>query len=163
MRRKFGNRFRLLGSVTAILFALAVPSQASAWTLQETDNWGFWDYTGARVWTQGTVKWYRDFPSGKAYLQPAWAYQAKSGCTWVKVSFNYATGSVSWPPAGTPSSTSDGWLRRCMAAGRWLSFAGQTYASATLTSTTVCIAFSPSYAPNQRVYQACKKMYRGFG
>jgi len=128
------------------------------------DSWGFWDYTGSRVWTQGHADWYRSslvYASGT--LNNAWVYQAYSGCLWLKVTWFTASGSVSWPPSGTVNRTTDGWLRRCQAPGTWFNFSGVNHPSSlTLYAVSVCVGYSPSYSPGLRKYEACTKKNAGF-
>lgn len=96
------------------------------------------------------VRWYRD----DRLLLPA-VYRGeyrpgsvvrlnRSGCVYARITWHTVTGTASWPPSASGSTTSDGWYRRCGRAGTSISLAGQAYASSSLYKTCLNIGYSPS-------------------
>lgn len=160
------KKLALLAGIVAAMAMAVAPAQASAWTVYDQDTYGFWDRTGSRVAAYGTANWARS-PSWvhiRVNHSPLRVKQFHRGCLFVRVNYNKIIGSVSWPPSGTVGSTSDGWLRRCLAPGSILNLDGLGHpASAALVSTTVCIGFAPAWDPTIRRHDACQKVTAGYG
>jgi hypothetical protein len=171
-RRHPARRGRRL---TAAFIALAVLAGAfgvfnarradAAYSHYHTDRFAFWDGSGAKVYAAGYVDWYKD-----GWLTPVYRGQYRTnnssyvildapGCLWAKVSFHTVTGTASWPPSGSTSTTSDGYYRKCGAKGTYIWLGGIAYASHTLHASTLCIGFSYSGSPTIRRFQACDKMW----
>ncbi len=120
-----------LGATSAVL-AVAPPAQA-AYTYWATDSFNFHSSNSA-VQAWGNLNWFKD-PRG--WYQPtiyrgqydAYVQLRTAGCLYAKVDIKHASGTVSWPPSGTSSTTSDGWYRRCGAAGTYISLVGVASAS----------------------------------
>lgn len=163
--RRFGRILSLLAAVVAsfaMVAGLATPASA-AYSLTNTDRWGFWDASGSGVYTAGSLSWYKD-----GYLAPvyrgqinngSWVALQKRGCLWVKISFTNLTGSVSWPPSASANTVSDGYYRTCGERGTGVYLNGVAHASRTLMSAVICIGYSNYATYTLRRYESCQRMW----
>jgi hypothetical protein len=142
--RKF--RTFLVGLAAFALVSGGAPAANAAYTYIHTDYYNFYSSNNA-VHANGHVNWYKD---PRSIIEPAifrgeysgWVQLQVAGCLYAKVTWYTVTGSVSWPPAGSVGSTSDGWYRRCGYAGAWIDLTGQAHASSTLLRTCLSVGFS---------------------
>jgi len=140
----------------------AAPASADTGYIRySTDSYSFSSSNG-RAQAVGTVKWYK---AARTLLPDVYRGEytggvtlTRTGCLYAKIRWIKVTGTVSWPPSGGTSTTSDGYYKRCGAAGTKLSLTGQAYASTTLIRTCLDIGYSSS-AANPRSYQATHCMF----
>lgn len=142
--------------------ASTVESLRKAYTYQHTDSFAFW--AGNKVYAQGSLDWYKD-----GWLAPVYRGQIRNdrgsyvtlqanGCLHIKVTWRKVSGSVSWPPSGTVSTTSDGWYVKCGAArSTYMWLGGIAHASHALFGATICTGYSYSRADVRR-FDACWRM-----
>lgn len=168
-RRRRRARIILVAVALALLGTgtLSNPTNAGAsgYTFHDQDRFSFWDSTGKSVYVYGAVNW---FYSGVAlpgvnvergeYAKGSYVILNRTGCLWVKVSWNKATGTVSWPPSGGSNTVTDGYYRACGNRGTFVWINGISHASRALWSSTVCIGFSDYSTYTLRRYDACKTM-----
>ena len=143
----------------AVSFIVFIDLQAQT----ETDNWVFWDYTGSRVYTEGTVRWWwapQYHPKGNI-LPNSRVTLNRQGCLWVKVTWNKVGVNISWPPSGGANTVSDGYYRACGEKGTTIWLPNINHTAWTLISMTICIGYSPYYQYEVRGHDACKKMSMG--
>ena len=161
----------LLGVAPVAAAEGAAPTGVAApqeYKFDHTDTFAFWDASGNSVWTQGYVDWYYDgwfAPVARGQYRDrvtSYVILNRSGCLWVQISFSTFTATVSWPPSGGSSTTSDGFYTYCGSRGAWVDVGGVAYASRTLHSTTICIGYSNyGSSVNIRAYTSCHKMRGG--
>lgn len=161
---KWRRRFRILLATIAtfVMVIVGAPAANAAYVPISYDNFNFYTSNYA-VQAAGHVQWYKD---SRGWYQPAvyrgqydgWVQLRASGCLYVKITWYTASGSASWPPSGTASTTTDGWYRHCGAPWTWISIKGQAYASTSLYRTCLSIGYG-RYGSSPRSYQATSCMY----
>lgn len=140
-------------------------ASAAGYDYSHTDSFNFWDASGNSVYIKGGVNWFHagaPVPGLRTYrgeyAKGSYVILNKTGCLWVKVSWNNLTGSVSWPPSGGSNSVSDGFYRACGPRNTYIWLNGVGYASKKLYGSNVCIGFSDYASYTLRRYDSCHRM-----
>lgn len=159
-RRKLRVLLGVLATLAAAIFG--APAAHAAYEPVSYDNFNLYSSNSA-VQASGYVQWYKD-PRG--WYQPAvyrgqyngWVQLRDSGCLYVKITWYTASGSVSWPPSGSASTTTDGWYQKCGSPWTWVSITGQAHASTSLYRTCFSIGYG-RYGGSPRSFQSSSCMY----
>ncbi|WP_156485741.1 hypothetical protein [Tsukamurella pseudospumae] len=156
-RSAYFRTLAIVGLTASATLAVA-PAANADYFLVDQDSFNFVN-ANQGVRAAGYVNWYQ----GARTLRPdvfrgqftngSTVRLARTGCAYVQIGWNTLTGSASWPPAGSASTTSDGWYRQCGSAGTAIDLAGQSYASTRLFRVCLNIGYSAS-ASQPRSWQS---------
>ena len=163
------NRWLMVGvAFVALLLALTLtnarPAQAATYELDgydyinvQTTHAGTWNNSPYIQWSRGQEAWYTPWIYRGEYKRTYVVAKQPVYCIYAKITWHTLTGNVSWPPSGSGSATSDGFLRSCRSSGQsyptYLTLSGAAYAKSSLYASTLTVCHTTS----STAYKVCSQ------